>query len=424
MVKTRFAPSPTGYLHLGGARTALYSWLYARQHQGIFVLRIEDTDTERSTEESTKQIIESMKYLGLDWDEGPILQSERLAIYQEHAKKLVEKGMAYEKEGAIFFKAPTDKDISFDDLIIGKVTTPVKELKDFVILKSNGWPVYHFAVVVDDALMQITHVIRGMDHLSNTTKHIMLFEALGYSLPFFAHIPMILGPDKKRLSKRHGAEAVDKYEKDGILTEGMLNFLARLGWGYENEEVFTPQDLLQKFKLENVSKNAAVFDPHKMIWLNNQHIKNMEIGELIKRLSIFAGKDYSSYKAAILIARDRSKTLAELVKQLSYFDEAPKQFEEEGIKKHMQNPQEVFANLKVLAQELEKIEVFNHENLENAYRKTAEVLNIKAAGLIHPTRLALSGMIVGPGIFELLEVMGKKEVIARLLNFEERFKNV
>lgn len=415
-VKTRFAPSPTGYLHLGSARTALYNWLFARQNKGIFALRIEDTDTARSTKESADQILDSMKYLGLDYDEGPIIQSERLEIYQNYAKQLLEKNFAYEKEGAIFFKAHQE-DIHFKDLIIGDMKIPASEQADFVIQKSNGWPVYHFSVVIDDALMGITHVIRGMDHLSNTAKHVQLFKALGFSIPIFAHIPMILGPDKQRLSKRHGAQAVDSYEKEGIIAPAMLNFLARLGWGYQDQEVFTIPELLEKFNLLQVSKNPAVFDPQKLIWINSQHLRTMPILDLQKTLSLYFKKDYATYAKELDLVRARAHTLLDLETQLNTLLYTPTTFEEKGMQKHVSNPQEVIKNLSLFVTNLKTVDQFQDSTLEDCLRSTAETLQIKAGELIHPTRLALTGVTVGPGIFELMIILGKETVLERLNHF-------
>lgn len=417
MIKTRFAPSPTGYLHVGGARTALYNWLFARQNNGVFVLRIEDTDTARSTQESANQILESMAYLGLDYDEPPIFQSDRLKIYQSYAKQLLSEDKAYEKEGAIYFKAQSDKDIAFQDLIIGRVNTPAKELRDFVIMKSDGWPVYHFAVVIDDALMEITHVIRGMDHISNTSKHIQLFQALDFSIPQFAHIPMILGPDKQRLSKRHGAQGVDGYEKEGIIKEGLINFLARLGWGYENQEVFTQTDLLEKFQLTSVSKNSAVFDTHKLIWLNSQHIRQLPVSALIQKLNTFFKKDYSPYEKEIGILRARCQTLLDVEKQLNSLLHPPTAFDPNGVAKYITDPI-VFERLLNLKDEIAQLSEFTAATLEVCLRTVADRLQVKAADLIHPSRLALTGVTVGPGLFELMVLLGKESVVNRLSQFQ------
>ncbi|MFA5879533.1 MAG: glutamate--tRNA ligase [Candidatus Margulisiibacteriota bacterium] len=421
-MKTRFAPSPTGYLHLGGARTALYNWLYARQHNGVFALRIEDTDTERSTKESEAQIIKSLQYLGLNYDEGPIIQSARLQIYQQYISQLLSQQKAYEKDGAIYFKIPLVSEVTFQDLIVGKVSVPQKELKDFVIRKSNGWPVYHFAVVVDDALMQISHVIRGMDHLSNTAKHVLLFQALGFDLPYFAHIPMILGSDKERLSKRHGALGVDEYEKQGILPEALINFLARLGWGYQDQEIFSTPDLLEKFDLKNVSKSAAVFDLQKLMWLNQEHLRLLDPDNLIKRLNDFFQMDFSNLAKEIKLIKPRCRTLFEIKDQLKCFQEEPLAFDEAGITKHLAD-KIVFQYLNSLKEALYLIENFNEPEIELTLRTVADNFGIKAGVLIHSSRLALSGSTVGPGIFELMAILGKDKVIARLASFEGKLKN-
>ncbi|MFC1616896.1 glutamate--tRNA ligase [Candidatus Margulisiibacteriota bacterium] len=420
MIKTRFAPSPTGYLHIGGARTALYNWLFARQNNGIFALRIEDTDTARSTKESADQILESMKYLGLDYDEGPIFQSDRLKIYQKYVQQLLTQDKAYEKDGAVYFKAISPGGVQFDDIIIGKMNVPEKELKDFVIQKSNGWPVYHFAVVVDDALMKITHVIRGMDHLSNTPKHILLFKALGFELPKFAHIPMILGPDKQRLSKRHGAQAVDIYEEAGIIREGIINFLARLGWGYKDQEVFSIPELLEKFNLDNVSKSAAVFDTNKLNWFNSQHISLLDSKELKKRLEKLFKSDLAKFSKHIEAIKSRCQTLNDFQSHFAYFETTPIAFDEKGMQKHILDKENVFKNLQELAKKLEDNSAYSHESIEQVLRSTADELNIKPAQLIHPLRLALSGITAGIGIFDLILLLGKEETIARIKSFQER----
>ncbi len=435
MIKTRFAPSPTGYLHLGGARTALYNWLFARQNNGQFVLRIEDTDTERSTKESTEQIFKSLAYLGLNYDAEPIIQSERLTIYQDYARKLISQGLAYEQDGAVYFRILEEiKEVTFQDLIIGQVSVPKKELTDFVILKSNGWPVYHFSVVIDDALMQISHVIRGMDHLTNTAKHILLFQALGFNLPIFAHIPMILGSDKERLSKRHGAMGVDEYQKQGILPSALINFLARLGWGYKDQEVFTKNDLLEKFDLTKVSKSPAVFDPNKLVWLNKEHLKLVDIEALIdildnsgqecleltntgdRRLETVEKIDFSDYKKEIELLKSRARSVFEIIDHLSYFINDPREFDETGIKKHFTSEKNV-EYLEKLATNLDKISDFSANNIEKVLRLTANELNINAAILIHTSRLVLTGVTVGPGIFELMEVLGKEKVKKRFRSF-------
>ena len=310
-VRVRFAPSPTGFLHIGGVRTALFNWLYARQQQGVFILRIEDTDQSRSTDESIQAIIEGLRWVGLDWDEGPYRQTERMEVYRSHAMKLLEGGQAYwcvckaeelearrkeaeakglsprydgrcrnlgitqpSGEAALRFKAPQTGQTVVDDLIKGRIVFDNMVLDDLIILRSNGYPTYNFSVVVDDALMRITHVVRGDDHLTNTPRQVPMFQALGFPVPQFGHLPMILGSDKARLSKRHGATSVMAYKEMGYLPEALVNYLARLGWSHGDQELFTRSELIEKFNWKNVQTSAAVFNPDKLLWMNAEYIKN------------------------------------------------------------------------------------------------------------------------------------------------------
>ncbi|WP_456431621.1 glutamate--tRNA ligase, partial [Thermosulfuriphilus sp.] len=325
-VKTRFPPSPTGHLHIGGARTALFNWLFARHHGGSFVLRFEDTDRERSRPEYAQAIREAMEWLGLNWDEGPYYQSQRLELYREHIERLVAEGKAYwcrcspeeleakrEKalaegrkpkyDGAcrdlglgpgpgrvVRFRIPPTGSTVVEDLIRGPVAFDHQELDDFIILRSDGIPTYHFAVVIDDMTMGITHVIRGDDHLNNTPKHILLFEALGASVPRFAHVPMILGPDRTRLSKRHGAMSVLAYREAGYLPQALINYLVRLGWSYGDQEIFSLEELIEKFSLENIGRSAAVFNPDKLLWLNAHYIKEESVESLARLVRPFLAR--------------------------------------------------------------------------------------------------------------------------------------
>ncbi len=286
MIRVRFAPSPTGYLHVGGARTALFNWLYARHHNGTFILRIEDTDKERSTEESIDQIVEAMEWLGLDWDEY-YRQTERSGIHQQAAQDLMDRDLAYERDGAWWFRVPVDGETVVHDLLLGDVTFKHEEMKDFVIRRSDGSFVYNFVVVVDDADMGITHVIRGDDHLMNTPKQILLYEAMGRPVPHFVHLPMILGPDRTRLSKRHGVTSVLEYRRRGFLPETMVNFFARLGWSHGDQEIFTRQELIDLFDLNSVGRSAAIFDEAKLKWLNQQHLKAADLPRLLALVKPF-----------------------------------------------------------------------------------------------------------------------------------------
>src|SRR5215212_1242079 len=331
MIRTRFAPSPTGYLHIGGARTALFSWAYARRHGGSFVLRIEDTDLERSTKQSVQAILDGMQWLGIDWDEGPFFQMKRLARYQEVAEQLIAAGHAYrdympkedldtlraqqtargekprydraigqryrgEGPAPVRFKTPQEGDVGWNDLVKGPIEFPNSELDDLVLLRADGVPTYNFGVVVDDLDMDITHVIRGDDHVNNTPRQINIFRALGAPLPKFAHVPMILGADGERLSKRHGAVSVMQYEEDGYLPEALLNYLARLGWSHGNEEVFSMQQFVEWFDLEHISRSAAQFNPEKLLWLDAQYLKgadNERLASLVARYMVERGCDLS-----------------------------------------------------------------------------------------------------------------------------------
>lgn len=363
MVRTRFAPSPTGYLHIGGARTALFNFLFARNQGGKFILRIEDTDVERSTEESVQAILDGMNWLGLSWDEGPFFQSKRMERYKYYAEKLLEEGKAYYcycqpeelqerrekalKEGrkptydrrcrdrkdipagvkpVIRFKAPLEGETVVEDLIKGTVVFNNNELDDLIIIRSDGYPTYNFAVVIDDVDMNITHIIRGDDHLNNTPRQIQIYNALGFPVPQFAHVPMILGSDKTRLSKRHGATSVMAYKDMGYINKALVNYLVRLGWSCGDQEIFSMDEMIEKFNIENIGKSAAVFNPEKLLWLNGHYIKTMENEELVDvSLDFFKKKinvlpDREVMKKIVNSMKERSKTLIELVEgSMVYF---------------------------------------------------------------------------------------------------------
>ena len=291
-MRVRFAPSPTGVLHIGGARTALYNWLLARGSGGQFVLRIEDTDRERSTPENVEQILDALRWLGLDWDEGPISQWERRDRHTEAVEQLLESGHTYEDEGAVRFRVPDEGEITFQDVVLGDVTTPYSAIQDFVIRRSDGSPLYNLAVAVDDRDMGITHVVRGQDHVSNTPRQLMLLRALGEEPPVYAHIPLLHGPDGKKLSKRHGAASVQEVRDGGYLPEAVRNYTALLGWGYdESTEFMTTDELVERFSLERVSKNPAVFDEQKLRWMNGRYLKELPVEELHRRLEAFYGRE-------------------------------------------------------------------------------------------------------------------------------------
>jgi glutamyl-tRNA synthetase len=430
--RLRFAPSPTGYLHVGGARTALFNWLYARRHGGTFILRIEDTDVERSQAEMVTGILDGLRWLGIDWDEGPEIggphapyfQSERLERYRAAAQQLLDSGQAFQDEGAIRFKVPPGK-TQFVDSVHGPIEFDNEHIESFVILRSDTHPTYHLSVVVDDIDMQITHVVRGDDHISNTPKQVLLYNAFGKPAPSFAHVPLIMGPDKQRLSKRHGATSVMEYEKQGYIPEAMFNFLALLGWGTgSNDELFTRDELIQRFNLEGISGGNAVFNTEKLDWFNHQHLLRLTDGELIARLKGSGigdrgsgigdqglGSDERSSKILALL-RPRCKRLTEFPDQLRPFFEDPSDYDQDGIKKHLSaaGSKEHLLALK---------EVFGTVGWETAaiekgLRELADARTVKAATLIHGTRLALTGRMVSPGLFEMLVLVGRETAMRRL----------
>ena len=475
-VRLRFAPSPTGYLHVGGARTALFNWLYARRHGGVFILRIEDTDVERSSTDMVTGILDSMRWLGLDWDEGPgkggphapYFQSERLPLYRAAARRLVETGHAYycycrpdelkakreaaEQAGtssmydrkcrslaaadigareaagtqrAIRFLVP-DGRTTFDDLVHGPIDFDNATIEDFVVLRSDGHPTYHLSVVEDDVAMAVTHVVRGDDHISNTPKQVLLYRALGAPVPAFAHVPLILGPDKKRLSKRHGATSVGEYETQGYLPEAMVNFLALLGWSPgSDEEVFTRDELVARFTLEGISGGNAVFGPEKLDWFNQQHILRMPAGEILSRiagdleqagLARVAAIDPVRTSRAVDLVKPRARKLVDLVSLVRPFIADEIDRDPAAVAKHLSSA-DLGPLLDAWRDRLKTIEPFVAADLESALRSLAEERGVKAGALIHATRVAVTGQAVSPGIFDVLEVMGRDRVVSRLGEF-------
>ncbi len=465
-VKVRIAPSPTGFLHVGTARTALYNYLWAKKHKGTFVLRIEDTDKKRSSKEMVDIILESLKWLGLEWDEGPYYQSERFDIYKEYAEKLLKEGKAYycyctpeelqerrekaikekkawkydrrclhlteeekkrfEEEGrpkAIRFIVPEGETV-FNDLVHGAIKRDHSQIEDFVILKSDGSAAYNFAVVIDDYEMGINTVIRGDDHISNTFKQILLYQALGWEIPQFAHLPLILAPDKSKLSKRHGAIAVTEYREMGYLPEAFVNFLALLGWSPKNDREILPlEEIIQLFDLKDISKRGAVFDTKKLLWMNSEYIRNMNDEELFERVKPLWEKEGIEIKdydkeyllKAINLLKERSRLLTDFVNSGMYFFKDPEEYEEKGIKKYFSKDKEdVVKRLDILIERLSNVSDWKEETLENIYREIVEELNIKGGQIIHPTRLAITGLTVGPSLFILMEVLGKERVLRRL----------
>jgi glutamyl-tRNA synthetase len=455
-VRVRFAPSPTGYLHIGGARTALFNHLFARHHGGVFILRIEDTDAERSTEESLQAILDALKWLGLDWDEGPYFQSQRMAVYREHADRLLREGTAYRcyctpdeleakrqaalKAGqkpmydrtcrglaapvggrpfALRFKAPLDGDTAVPDLVKGHVVFQNRELDDLILVRSDGTPTYNFSAVVDDALMGITHNIRGEDHLANTPKQIQLYRALGYAEPAFAHIPLILGPDRTRLSKRHGATSVTAYRDMGYLPDALVNYLVRLGWSHGDQEIFTRQELIEKFALEDVGKSAGVYNAEKAEWLNFQYLKAMPPAALAHAVRPFiAARGYTTPGDDEWLARmvatlqERAKTLVELVKLAHFYLSDEITIDAAAAAKHLKP--EVAAPLRALREELAKTTPWNADTVKAAFEVVMARFSLALGKLAQPVRVAVTGGTSSPGIFEVLDVLGRTRSLVRL----------
>ena len=426
MVRLRFAPSPTGYLHVGGARTALFNWLYARRHGGTFILRIEDTDVERSQAEMVTGILDGLKWLGIDWDEGPevggphapYFQSERLDRYRAAAKRLVDEGHAYLDEGAIRFKVPPGK-TTFTDSVHGPIEFENEHIESFVILRSDTHPTYHLSVVVDDIDMEVTHVIRGDDHISNTPKQVLLYNAFGSMPPAFAHVPLIMGPDKKRLSKRHGATSVMEYAKQGYVPEAMFNFLALLGWGTgSDDELFTREELIRRFTLDGISGGNAVFNTEKLDWFNHQHLLRLDDASLIERLlpsleeAGFFTTDIGWLSRVLALLRPRCKKLTEFVDQIRPFFVEPSEYDADGVRKHL-SVAGTRDHLAALRGRLEACD-WTEAAIEKTLRDLASERTLKAATLIHGTRLAVTGRMVSPGLFEMLVVLGRDTVLRRL----------
>jgi glutamyl-tRNA synthetase len=451
---TRFPPSPTGYLHIGGARTALFNWLFARQNNGKFILRIEDTDRERSTEEATKAILESMEWLGLDWDEGPYFQSQRYDIYNGMIEHLLSIGQAYHchcspeeleqrREAArakglkpkydgkcrelglgpapgsvVRLKIPKTGITHFNDLIKGPIRFDNEELDDLILRRSDGSPTYHLAVVSDDISLGVNYVIRGDDHVNNTPRQILIYSALNEPLPRYAHVPMILGPDKTRLSKRHGALSVLAYRDMGYLPHALLNSLARLGWSYGDQEKFTREELIEKFSLRNVGKSAGVFNGEKMLDLNAQYIRESSDDFLAKKLIPFLermgfkGLDERNVLEAVTTLKARSKTLVDMAEAARFYFQKEVTYEKKGENKFLKP--DVLGLFGRLRNCLEKTSEFDQESLEKAFVVFLEENEIKLKNIAQPLRVALTGKTASPGIFEVMEVLGKEKVLKRI----------
>lgn len=462
-IKTRFAPSPTGSLHLGGARTAVFNWLFARHHNGSFVLRIEDTDRARSTQESLEEILDSLKWLGLEWDDKPVKQSERLGIYRDHAFRLLESGKAYRcymtaeeleqkrKEArergeyfqykrewsrensnsgepyAIRLATPETGDIKFNDILRGIVSFDAAEIDDFIILRADGFPTYNFAVAIDDALMKISHVIRGDDHLINTPRQKLIYDSLGYDMPETAHVSMIFGEDKTKLSKRHGAVSVNAYRDKGYLPEAMVNYLARLGWSHGDQEIFSREELIEKFTLKNVGKSPAVFNPEKLLWVNSHHIKNKDTRELADILIPFYrkyGYDVEADDRFLKIVeqlKNRSKTLKDFVEQSDYFFNNNFEYSRKDFEKFL-TPDNA-GMLQAVHDRLDSLSSFDHDSIHNAFGEVMNDTGLKLGKIAQPVRVALTGGTSSPGIFDVVEILGKEETLKRLRKAIELIKN-
>jgi glutamyl-tRNA synthetase len=430
--RLRFAPSPTGYLHVGGARTALFNWLYARRHGGVFILRIEDTDVQRSSWEMVGGILDGLRWLGIDWDEGPevggphapYFQSERLDGYRAAAKDLLARGHAFEDGGAIRFKVPPGQ-TSFDDRVHGPIAFDNEHIEPFVVLRSDGHPTYHLSVVVDDIDMEVTHVVRGDDHISNTPKQVLLYQAFGKPAPSFAHVPLIMGPDKLRLSKRHGATSVMDYEARGYLPEAMVNFLALLGWGTgSDDELLSRTELVSRFTLEGISGGNAVFNTEKLDWFNYQYLLRLGDDELIVRLrpwlekagywrDALLGQDRDWLVKVLAQLRPRAKRLNEFIEQIEPFFKAPAAYDPVAVSKHL-SAAGIRGHVAALREAVAEIGPFDESTLEITLRHVAETRGIKAGALIHATRIAMTGRMVSPGLFEMLALLGRDTVTTRL----------
>ena len=472
--RVRFAPSPTGYLHIGGARTALFNWLFAKRHNGTFILRIDDTDEQRSTESSMKQIYESLNWLGFNWDEGekvggpygPYIQSERRSIYQEYIEKLIESGHAYYcycnsdelaqmrqlakdedrpvyynrkclhltkksqklmveqgRKPVIRFKVP-DQTVSFDDLILGRISTESDTLQDEVIVKSNGSPLYNLTSIIDDHEMKISHVIRGADHLSNTPKQVLLAQALELDMPQFAHLPMVLGSSKgEKLSKRHGATSIEQYRNEGYLPQAMINFLVRLGWSLDDTtEIFSVSELTQNFDIGRVGKSGSVFDIKKLRWLNGHYINQLNLPERTSAVIPFLQPLWSTdstelevnrLEAIVSVIDDRLITLADIKEHAYHFFKDDFAYDPKGIKKWLSKDGSI-SLLQMLHDAMEKINTFDEKSVETAIWSIVDSLGIKKVEGLQPIRIAISGMTSGPSLFEMVILVGQSETLKRI----------
>lgn len=464
-IKTRFAPSPTGYLHIGGARTALFSWLYARKHGGKFVLRIEDTDLERSTQESVNAILEGMTWLGLEYDEGPFYQTQHFDRYKEIIQQLLSQGDAYhcscskerleslretqmqnkekprydghcrdnpqnpaEKECVVRFRNPVDGAVVINDLVKGDIVIQNKELDDLIIARSDGSPTYNLTVVVDDMDMKITHVIRGDDHINNTPRQINILKALKADLPLYAHLPMILGSDGARLSKRHGAVSVMQYRDDGFLPEALLNYLVRLGWSHGDQELFSVDEMIEHFVLENVNVSASTFNPEKLLWLNHHYIMNGDPAHIAHHLSWHIGNlgidptEGASLVEIVKAQRERCKTLVEMAKASEYFYKDFADYDEKSAKNNFKSDTE--AVLQALLNEFEQVESWDGVRLHQIVLDVAAAMDLKLGKVAQPLRVAVCGSAVSPAIDITLSLLGREKTLARIKRAIEYIKRL
>ena len=467
-VRTRFAPSPTGYLHIGGARTALFNFLFARHNGGKFILRIEDTDRERSTPEAIKAILDAMTWLNLAWDEGPFYQTERYPLYTEKTQLLLAEGKAYpcvctsaeldakrqqaqkekrkfiydgtcrppegvipalpkDKPYTVRFRSPRDGSTIVDDAVKGRVVFDNQELDDLIIARSDGTPTYNFCVVVDDIEMDITHIIRGDDHLANTPRQILLYYALGHSLPQFAHVPLILGTDKARLSKRHGATSVMAYRDMGYLPEAVMNYLVRLGWSHGDQEIFSRDELIEKFSLESVGKSAGVFNPEKFLWVNSYYLKERPLSQLAEDVIPYivakgypVPQDKSWLEKMVKTLRERSKTLVELVDSATFYLTDDISIDEKAAKKFLTS--QIRGPIAKLIQQLTGLDNFIVANIEQAFSTVLQEMGLSIGELAQPVRVALTGSTVSPGIHEVIAVLGKERTLRRLSSALQRLQ--
>jgi glutamyl-tRNA synthetase len=464
--RVRFAPSPTGFLHVGSARTALYNLLFARREKGTYILRIEDTDVERSKDELTGQILSALEWLGLGHDEGPYRQSDRYDLYRASADRLILEGKAYrafetseeldtERKRAEADKrsyrysgagreiAPDESDrraragekfvvrlkmpaetIVVEDLIRGRVEFPAEALDDFVLVRSDGHPLYHFSVCVDDADMRITHVLRGDDHLANTPKHVALFRALNAEVPAFAHLGMILGTDRKKLSKRFGAASVEEWRDQGIFPEALVNFLALLGWSPgEDREILSREEMEREFSLERIGASPSVFDPEKLLWMNAQYMARLPAKELLERAKPYAPfgmPEEDAAVAAVELHRTRARTAIEMGRALSTYARDPEEYDTDGMKKNVRP--ETPSELERLIAKFESASSWTAQDLDAALRELAAEMKISASRLIHPVRLALTGVTVGAPLFDVVALLGRETALRRMRKFVEELR--